>query len=989
MNLTRAALLLLSATCIMVARSDDKAALARATALYQEAEAFTAQDRRSTGLGQAKEALAIREALLGLDAEEVGWSLLQVFNAQGGKEVALRPLLERAEAIFKAKGTLSGQGTAARYLALSYISQDMAIAAQWADRSLELRRACGDRIGEADSLTFRAHISYWQRQLPVARSRYLEALALQETLGLEKEMATTLTFLASISRVQGDPAGALAMVNQAILHAQRAGNRWREAQAMLTLVILKVDQGEVLSSVPTLERALATFQSYSDLYREADVEKRLGRCYRLLGEPAKALGFYERSRDHNLAMGYLAEAATVWTDIGLLDLSLGKIPEGVKAVEQSLALLGQVNNPSMAGYARTTLAQLYLADGRLEAARTCLDQALALERANQNKTNEAETLLILGRILARQGRAAEAIAPCEQALAFQQSVGDVYAQVAVLSDLARRLHEVGRLRESSARYAEAVALQERLRETYFPALTEARKLTLSLTFEATRFDFIAHACSPGLKDAGTTQACFDAWLAHKGAVLDAQERIQEAILQSPEPQVRDLAQSLTRTRLDLAVLTQSKPSGLSMADYQARLEALQTQRTRQEEQLAGLSRRFASGTAGRRLDGAALAKRLPAGSAYLDFARIRAPRFDPENTDTSRYAVFLLRAGEPLPVLVDLGPAELVDARIQALREAMAAGRPVQEDLAALHRLILQPLESRLSGATSFIVSPSGALNLVPFELLGPSNGQPLMDRGPVSYVTSGRDLARFTALGRPKGALAILANPDFDFGLSKGARADQAPRAFPVLPGTHQEGLAIARAFPQRDVLRLEGASATEASLLAVKAPWALHLATHGYTLASAEPTWTRDQLDSGLALPGLRNPMTRTGLALAGANLAMAGQGGQGLFSADKVLGLDLSGTSLVVLSACNTGLGTIQDAEGVFGLRRAFMLAGAQTLVVSLWPVPDADTRKLMGLFYRGLARGLSKGEALLQAKRHMRTLSPHPRDWAGFVLVGNPS
>ena len=161
-------------------------------------------------------------------------------------------------------------------------------------------------------------------------------------------------------------------------------------------------------------------------------------------------------------------------------------------------------------------------------------------------------------------------------------------------------------------------------------------MALSATFEATRFEFIAHAFSQGLEDSGTTQACFDAWLAHKGAVLDAQERTQAAILQSPDPQVRDLAQTLTRTRLDLAVFAQRKPSDLSMADYRARLEALQAQRTAQEDQLASLSPRYATGAAARRLDATALARLLPPGSAYLDFARIQAPLFNPENTTTAR-----------------------------------------------------------------------------------------------------------------------------------------------------------------------------------------------------------------------------------------------------------------------------------------------------------------------------------------------------------------
>ena len=141
------------------------------------------------------------------------------------------------------------------------------------------------------------------------------------------------------------------------------------------------------------------------------------------------------------------------------------------------------------------------------------------------------------------------------------------------------------------------------------------------------------------------------------------------------------------------------------------------------------------------------------------------------------------------------------------------------------------------------------------------------------------------------------------------------------------------------------------------------------------------------------LENPLLRSGLALAGANTW--NQGGMlpldaenGLLTAEDVSGMDLLDTELVVLSACETGLGAVQVGEGVFGLRRTFMLAGAKTLVMSLWKVPDQQTRELMEDFYQRLLAGQLRSEALREAQRTLKEKYPHPYFWGAFICQGNP-
>jgi CHAT domain-containing protein len=176
-----------------------------------------------------------------------------------------------------------------------------------------------------------------------------------------------------------------------------------------------------------------------------------------------------------------------------------------------------------------------------------------------------------------------------------------------------------------------------------------------------------------------------------------------------------------------------------------------------------------------------------------------------------------------------------------------------------------------------------------------------------------------------------------------------------------------------------LTGKEASKAALRSHPAPRILHIATHGFFLDD-----DRRGAESASVETGIRNPLLRSGLALAGANAGSR----EGILTALEASGLNLSGTRLVTLSACDTGLGEVRNGEGVYGLRRALALAGAETLVMSLWPVSDQVTRELMTAYYTGLAEGQGRGEALrqVQLKIMKRGDRQHPFYWAGFIQSG---
>jgi CHAT domain-containing protein len=393
--------------------------------------------------------------------------------------------------------------------------------------------------------------------------------------------------------------------------------------------------------------------------------------------------------------------------------------------------------------------------------------------------------------------------------------------------------------------------------------------------------------------------------------------------------------------------------------------------------------------------------------------------------------------------MIDLGAAEPIDRLIADFRAGIIAeseqtGRrdiarqkectaPAPADTGiALREAVFDRLVPALGGRSRLLIAPDGELTRLPFEVLPIAEGQHMVDRYQISYLSCGRDVLRLGAGATgPSGPPLIVADPDFDLQVqerpalhldslpftrrreSRDLRRDCDIHHFDRLVETRAEGQRLGTLVgvePWLDRTALEGRLKS-----ACHSPRILHLATHGFFLPDQEHDFNRESrgfsynLDEftrsndglgRLSGPMMENPMLRSGLALAGANTWLKRgtapeEAEDGLLTAEDVTGLDLLATELVVLSACETGLGQVGLGEGVFGLRRAFVLAGAKTLVMSLWKVPDEPTRELMEEFYRRLLAGHARAEALHQAQLALRDKYPAPYYWGAFICQGDPS
>jgi CHAT domain-containing protein len=334
-----------------------------------------------------------------------------------------------------------------------------------------------------------------------------------------------------------------------------------------------------------------------------------------------------------------------------------------------------------------------------------------------------------------------------------------------------------------------------------------------------------------------------------------------------------------------------------------------------------------------------------------------------------------------------------IDRLVLAARRVLAdPRREARPALRALDERVMHPVRSAMLQPGSarpgmLLVVPDGALHLVPFDALVDEEQRYLVERWQIHYLGSSRDLVR-NRIGRTRTAPSLVVGaPTFD--LASGGASERGLRLggqrvhFEALPASAREAAEIAGLL---HVHATVGGDAGKEALLAARGPLVLHVATHGFFLparllgATPPSGWTR------LANPAaLEEPLLRAGLALAGAN-----RGDDGILTALELAGLDLLGTQVAVLSACDTGAGDVSTGDGVFGMRRALDAAGVATQVVSLWPVDDETTRRTMARFYRLLLDGAPRSAAMTTVRRELlaRPATRHPSWWAPFIVSGDP-
>jgi tetratricopeptide (TPR) repeat protein len=418
------------------------------------------------------------------------------------------------------------------------------------------------------------------------------------------------------------------------------------------------------------------------------------------------------------------------------------------------------------------------------------------------------------------------------------------------------------------------------------------------------------------------------------------------------------------------------------------------------------------------VNAATVAKALPPDAALLEYARFTTFDFNASvngeaRQQPARYVVFVVRPGAPAAVkLIDLGAAEKIDRLISVTRLAFVRGDKLGPT-AGLREVIFDPA-ALVAQCKRLVIALDGELVHVPFVALPTTEGRSLFDDYEILGTTTGRDLLDDGRQSASPADPVVAGDPDFEYDLNASGLPELPPprfldrtksalrSLFRLQPPPQPTPAKAADSDPQRIQFRSLGASDTEetARLLSVqplrgrrllknrilecKSPRVLHLSVPGFFLAgpaegNTSPLPRRDKL------------LLRSGLALTGANASIAGRelladAGDGLLTTQDILGMDLLGTELVILPACGAGAFELGSGPALIALQRACLLAGARTLILTLWQPPSDARQALLADFYRLILAGRNPVEALRAAQQATKVKYPDPRGWAAFVAIG---
>jgi len=617
------------------------------------------------------------------------------------------------------------------------------------------------------------------------------------------------------------------------------------------------------------------------------------------------------------------------------------------------------------------------------------------------------------------------------------SFGDFHPDNALLLTLVGKAHiQLGNQTTGFESLRAAVSVEEQIISETVGAGSESIRVSFLETVWDTP-DLIFSLAAEGLKEDGLVPFALETLLRRKGLGLEARAGQRDAFLTKKYPmaevslrELRGLRDKVTQMTLNNVV--QSHEHGLETpAKIRDRIDLIERELAKTVEEIS-IERRM------RKVTVDELLARLPPETTILEYIRYRfwdhkaPPSTASDNKE--RYLCFVASAdflGDPEIHAVDLGDAVEIDDAIRIYRDAIMSGRSadrlvrleraqseqvdlIEQNLAGqrVRELVFDPLFSGAEPTRQLLISTDGRLSELPFDALPARTGDKvLFDDHEITFVTTSRDIL---AWGRLRSAdrqstPKVVADPDFallELGEQPAVALPDANRdayqAFAPLEHTKEEGELVA------DLLsceRVTGRNATESWVKQQKSPRILHLATHGFfveantdkSTASNSALRAMAQVDDNASdrmylMRSIKNPLLRSGLALAGAERWRRGEAlpdefEDGLLTAEDVANLDLADTELVVLSACETALGEPRRGEGVFGLQRAFSIAGAKTMIMSLWAVHDQVTKELMTHFYGYLDEDPSTpARALRRSQEDIRKVYPSPFYWAAFVLHG---
>lgn len=857
-------------------------------------------------------------------------------------------------------------------------------AREYALQARVLKREVGDRQGEMTALANLATVYAAVGEVHQAVETLRETLPLRRKLHDQRGEANTLLNMATADVQLGELDKALESYRESLPLSRAVGDRRGEARTLANLGPLYMAFGNAQQALTTLEEVLPITRELSDRHLEESVLTNIARCYLQLGEAQHALDYSTRALAIQKQISDQRGEGHALGTIGRVYAFMGESQKALELYQRALPLLHSANDRAGEADVLETTAELYLQSGDLKAALEVCERALALCREIDDKRRLAIAQVNIGSVYLALGEREKASESLQQALERLNALGDQLQQSRALYFLARASNSSGDWEHAREYLDRALAIDEQIRAAVIGPELRSSFFSTVLDQYDLRVDILMHLHRLHPRQGYDVQAFETSERARARSLLDLLSEAKAGLRQGIDPALLERERVLTaqlhaKTELQIQLLAKQDAHA---AAVEQEIRVLTTQYQEAEAKILAASPRYAAFAQPQPLTLAEFQHQyLDSGTLLLEYAPGDARSFVWAITRGSFHA-FELPKRSVLEALARGAYQCITSADETSVANTAAA-------LQELSRTLLGPV-ANLLGTKKLVIVAAGALQYVPFAALPSPSApdQPLVAAHEIVNLPSASTIAfirrEWAREKRASKALAVFADPVFsaDDPRVTGAQAASsqgqdtgAQRAasgfdlakFNRLPFTRKEALDILQlvsASERLSALDFDASRAT-ATKAALNQYRFVHIASHGL-LNSLHPEL------SGIVL----------------SMVDRAGKPQDGFLQTTDVYNLSLN-ADLVVLSACETALGQEVRGEGLVGLARAFMYAGAPRVVASLWTVPDVSTSELMTRFYRGmLVENLRPAAALRKAqlsiwKEHRWA---RPYYWAAFTLQG---
>ncbi len=724
--------------------------------------------------------------------------------------------------------------------------------------------------------------------------------------------------------------------------------------------------------------------------KAAPTQKLLGNIYYTLGDYEKAENNVTKaliSQEKQFGRNHV-EVARSLSQIALIKFYKG---DNRKEVEKIMlesrdiiaSKLGK-DNPQYAEIMKN-MAVLYISEKKFDIAFNSLTVAESIWQAKtgtKNNINAASIYTLTGDVYYQQKK-------YKQAEEFYNKSKGLYEKffsathpeyVKVLSKLAKVYYMQKDYKRSKRFIEESLSNYENFIKQYFPALSEREKAkywnTIKGDFEF--YNTLAFSKLDDFKD--LSPKIYNYQLLTKALLLSSSIKIRQRIQNSTDEKLKSQYDTWQQKKELLSLALSMSP--VQLLENEIDPGSLQQEVERLEKDLSQRSELFGQSFENRRITFEDVKKALRNNETAIEMVRYR--HFSHDFTDSVIYAALYLKSDFSRPKVIMLQDGKQMETRYFKFYRNAITGKIPDE---VSYGVFWKPLITEIGQSSTIYLSADGIYNQINLEAIPTPDGKFVIDNANIVLVSNTKDLFLKKLKSKSsdsENTASMFGNPTFYLTAS-------ADNSISALPGTEKEVTQLQFMLKQKGWITDEFVekTATEENVKELNNPKIFHIATHGFYKPTPPVTLETELQGSEATLN--QNPLMRTGLLLRGAGDLMEKTDynynmESGILTAYEAMSLNLDKTDLVVLSACETGLGDLEAGEGVYGLQRAFLVAGAKVLIMSMFKVDDDATQRLMLLFYQKWLNSSNLRESFVNAKKELRADYPEPIYWGAFMMIG---